>query len=169
MVLAAVHSELKDSHVDAQRHSPGVLEFPPADTGLLDIDLKSIAASAGSIIKLGGARRITAILEYTIAGTTPTVGVVELRVEGFAADGTTLLLPSVLLGTLTSTEAAAVLQTAVSWGEGTPGKAGTIVLGTAADFDVLKLLPFARFTLDVTTAYDQDGDKTGSVFIHIGD
>jgi hypothetical protein len=143
-----------------------IKEFTPAELGLAAVNMKVQAVTTGRPIDLSGFDKFMVCLQYVIVGTTPTVGKADIDIKAYALDGTTLVLPTSELITVSSTEAAGTYQAVVSWGG--VGTASELGIGTitAATLDALKILTSkVEIILDVATASDAGTSHTGNVYL----
>jgi len=144
-------------------------QLGPTETGLTAVDLKSIAASSGELLDVSRCRALGFSVVYTIAGTTPTVGTVKLQAIILTDDGGTQLSEPIDIVTITSTQAAGTYRVWVAWSDSLApamqayGSGGTFTIGTS--LSALRSMRKIKLRLDVTTAYDQTGAKTASVYM----
>lgn len=102
--------------------NPGTisLEWSPAELGMASVDMKSAATtSSTSLLDLTGMSAFTAVVTNTQTGT-PASGVMQLRFDVYAADGTTVIYPDLTVIQLTLGTTATTNQYFLSWGVGRP-------------------------------------------------
>jgi hypothetical protein len=158
--------EVSEFRAQTNRVLGSVKEYAPADLGLSAVDLKSVTDNTGTMIDVSGIHEFILMVEYVIVGTAPTVGTVDTEIEVFAGDKSTILVPAQAILRLTSTQSAGTYRTSVSWGWGDPAVVGTGTFPSGAtDLDPLKVLGHIKVHLNTTTAYDQTGAKTASVWL----